>query len=367
MRIVFTLWIALLFCACSTSRLQVFTASNKQISYMGRTLQDANGNVELISSAAIAGFEFKGDSCILQLSNLAGEGDYNYAAIELDNQYKGRLKVSSKLPESFVIRVDKKQAWHVLRIYKATEAQNGVVVVNKIDAMQLKALPAENFHIEFIGNSITCGMGNDTREIPCGNGSKWYDQHNAYWSYAPQVARALHAGLMLSAISGAGIYRNWNSDGPTVPQQYENAYLNTTTKAWQFSNFTPGIVSIALGTNDLSAGDGKTARAAFDSAVFVDTYLHFIHTIYTHYPTTQIVLLTSPMVTGNNAIMLSGCLKAIQVKANASENNADKPIRVFEFSPVTATGCSGHPTIAEHTQMAEQLIPFFTSLVQAKK
>jgi lysophospholipase L1-like esterase len=243
------------------SQITKTAADNSAIIYHGRTINN-NGNVELISSASFAEFQFAGDSCIVGLSNVASPGDYNYVAIELDDQYKGRIKVGNTNAYDYDIAVTEKIPWHLLRIYKATEAQNGLVVVNYIKALKFKRVNESlKKKIEFIGNSITCGFGNDDKEIRCNNGSKWYDQHNAYWSYAPCIARSLGADFMLSTISGAGIYRNWNSDGPTVPQQYESAYLRMdSARRWNFKNYIPDVVVIALGTNDFSGGDGKTPR-----------------------------------------------------------------------------------------------------------
>jgi hypothetical protein len=44
--------------------------------------------------------------------------------------------------------------------------------------------------IEFIGDSITCGFGNDESGLPCGKG-QWFDQHNAYFAYGSVAARTL--------------------------------------------------------------------------------------------------------------------------------------------------------------------------------
>ena len=264
--------------SCKAPRLTLTTANNAAIAYHGRTQLNSENQVDLITSAAFAEFQFAGKTCTISLSNYAASDDYNYVVMELDNVYKGRVKVSSSTPTPFTITADNKNEWHQLRIYKATESQNGVVSVANVRASKLKSVPFVPLaRIEFIGNSITCGMGNDTKEIPCGNGSKWYDQHNAYWSYATLVARELNADFMLSSISGSGIYRNWNSDSPTVPQQYESAYLRMdSTQKWDFSHYTPDIVSIALGTNDLSTGDGTKPRLPFDSTRFVHTYIDFI-------------------------------------------------------------------------------------------
>ena len=58
--------------------------------------------------------------------------------------------------------------------------------------------------MEFIGNSITCGTGSDQSVVPCDKGV-WQDQHNAYLSYGPAVARSFNAQWQLSAVSGIGL------------------------------------------------------------------------------------------------------------------------------------------------------------------
>ena len=360
-------WIAslLIICFCKNASSQTIkiAADNSLIAYHGRTIAK-NGNVELIGSASYAEFQFAGDSCVLGLTNVASPGDYNYVAVELDNEYKGRIKITNTNANGYVINATQKKSWHLLRIYKATEAQNGLVVINYIKGLKFKRVVDDSKKkIEFIGNSITCGFGNDDKEIPCNNGSKWYDQHNAYWSYAPRVARSLDVDFMISAISGAGIYRNWNSDGPTVPQQYESLYLNMdSTQRWNFKNYIPDVVAIALGTNDLSGGDGKTPRNPFDSTVFVSTYINFLKTIYDHYPATQIVLLTSPMVNGKNAEKLLSCLKAVQAET-FTQKISQRKIKIFEFKPMQATGCDGHPSMQEHEIMANELLPFMKQVM----
>lgn len=357
---------ATLLFACSISQhlaaQKSFTPADAAI--MGRAFKNADSTVTLSASAASCTVTFTGESCVVYIKNAAPfEGDYNYVNFELDGVYFGRQKVDAKVAVPYFIDAKIKGVTHTLVVSKATEAANGTVIITKIDAAGIAA-PGQKFktNIEFIGNSITCGFGNDM-EIPCGNGSKWYDQHNAYWSYAPRTARALNAKFMISAISGAGIYRNWNSDGPTVPQQYENAFLNTdSTVKWNFSSFTPDIVTIALGTNDLSNGDGKTARKPFDKEAFISTYESFIKTIYSHYPQAQLVLLNSPMVGGERDVLLKACVTTVQTHINNTVKPL-KPVKTFWFKPMVPGGCSYHPSAEDDDIMAQQLIPFIKTLL----
>lgn len=130
--------------------------------------------------------------------------------------------------------------------------------------------------IEFIGNSITCGAAADASDIACGT-AEYHDQHNAYMAYGPRLARMLNVNYMLSSVSGIGIYRNWNTDGPSMAQVYEKTdFQENGTAMWDFSRYSPDVVSISLGTNDFSNGDGKTPRKPFDAEAFVSNYLKFV-------------------------------------------------------------------------------------------
>ena len=77
-----------------------------------------------------------------------------------------------------------------------------------------------------------------------------------------------------------------------MPQVYENADFQVgSSRLWDFKKYTPEIVSIALGTNDLSNGDREHRRLPFDSAVFVSSYIKFVQQVKSKYPEAQIALL----------------------------------------------------------------------------
>jgi lysophospholipase L1-like esterase len=348
----------------SSSKLVVTQPNDAVITAYGRTLLDAGNDLVLIGSASYAEFSFTSDSCIIYLKNVTWPADYNYVAIEVDNEYKGRLKIDGTDPKPFTIHTTANNSSHILRIYKATEASNGLVVITEIKAARLQKVPQKTRKkIEFIGNSITAGMANDLKDIPCHTG-KWYDQHNAYWAYGPRVARALDTDFMISAVSGIGIYRTWNGNGPSMPLVYESAYLKADNdQQWDFNRYTPDVVSICLGTNDLSDGDGKSERLPFDSSVYIRNYVEFIGTLYKHYPSTQIALLTSPMLSGQKAAMLLACLQSI--KARISQQYPEKrTIEIFQFKPMVPKGCDYHPDINDHETMANEVIPFFRKLLE---
>jgi len=216
--------------------------------------------------------------------------------------------------------------------------------------------------IEFIGNSITCGAASDTTDVPCGTGD-YHDQHNAYMAYGPRLARALGVNYFLSSVSGIGIYRTWNKPSPSMPQVYENIYFQErNTAKWNFNTYSPRIVSIALGTNDLSNGDGKTPRDPFDKKIFTSAYVDFVKLIKKKYPKAQLVLLSSPMIKGDSRELLQECLQAVKAQVDALYPD-DPAVRTFFFEPMDAHGCTGHPSVADHLVLANELKPFFQRLL----
>jgi lysophospholipase L1-like esterase len=327
----------------------------------GRFLVNKAQQLELISSAVHFGFSFEGTECKV-FASLPNGQDHNYLQYELDGVYQRRVKIvgASKMPLTITAAGGGK---HTVWVYKATEAHTGPIAIEKITGQQLAALPNPAAPlIEFIGNSITCGAAADPSEVPCGTG-EYHDQHNAYLAYGPRVARALKTNFVLSSVSGIGIYRNWNSAGPTMPQVYEKIdFQDQNPQRWDFGAYSPKVVSIALGTNDMSMGDGKSARPPFDSARYVSTYIQFVQLVKARYPKARIALLSSPMMNGKSRTLLQNCLTAVKQKTDAGYPT-DKPVAVHFFQPMQARGCSGHPSVEDHAVLAKELVPFFQKLL----
>jgi Carbohydrate esterase 2 N-terminal len=132
-------------------------------SVMGKVIKNAYGTVTLNTSAASCIFSFTGAACTVYLKNGATyQGDYNYINFEVDGEYTGRQKVDSKEGMPFVIAAKSTTATHQLVVSKATEAANGQIIITKIEGRNIAAAQTNyTKRIEFIGNSITCGFGND--------------------------------------------------------------------------------------------------------------------------------------------------------------------------------------------------------------
>ncbi|WP_292009527.1 cellulase family glycosylhydrolase [Chryseobacterium sp.] len=330
----------------------------------GRVLQSFFNRGKLIGPGSSVEFQFKGSSVSFNLKNIPYQGYYNYVSIELDGKYLGRFKVDNNEFKKFTYQVtDPSKTIHILKLYKATEAGMGEV---EFDGSGINASPsqlASSKKIEFIGDSITCGFGNDESGLPCGQG-QWFDQHNAYFAYGPVLSRMLGTDFLLSSVSGYGMYRNWNSERQEetiLPDVYDYLYLRTSQPEKFGDEYQPDLVSICLGTNDLSDGDGKKKRLPFNKVKFVENYIKFIQNVYRKYPNTRIVLLNSPMVSGEKNTQFVEYLQAVKDAFKNDRKHA--PIEIFEFKEIKPTGCGHHPSIKDDQKMADELYPFFKKLL----
>jgi len=354
----------LLLLVCFANAFAANTPATGLYTIEGRTEITNDQKIILIGSASSVGFKFSGNTCNLSLQAVDTWEHYNFVVFELDGKYLRRQRIESTAG-SYTITANE-TGIHTLRIFKATEAANGNLVFSGATAQKLLPMDAlTGKKIEFIGDSITCGMGNDL-EIPCNTG-QWFDQHSAYFAYGPVAARGLQTRMLLSSVSGYGMYRNWNDEHieqPVLPDVYDNLYLNLDASKKFNSTYNPDIVTICLGTNDLSDGDGTKPRLPFDAAKFTNAYIAFIDKVYKQSPNARIVLLNSPMVSGERNMVLVKCLNA--VAAAFANDIQHKPISIFKFKPMQPNGCGFHPNIADDKIMADQLQPYLKKLLDEK-
>lgn len=342
----------------------VLSKSDGTLTTMGRTETLSDGNVILIGAASMVEFTFPNKENF-DIEMKSTTSPYAYASVEVDGNYAGRKRIENNTTISFTFSDDDKT--HDVKIFKASEATTGdieIVVPKNLQFLRKDAANSTKKKIEFIGNSITSGMGNDL-EIPCGKNEQWYDQHNAYFSYATLLAKELNLDFQLSSVSGIGMYRNWNDEHVTeaiMPDVYQNLFLNSDkSKPYKF-DFKPDIISICLGTNDLSDGDGQKSRLPFNPEKFVNNYVTFIKMLYEHNPKAQIVLLDSPMLIGNKRNVLNKCLD--NVKARFYADKSHKEILIFHFSDkIIPNGCDYHPDIENDIQMKDEMLDFFKKLL----
>ena len=261
---------------------------------------------------------------------------------------------------------------HTVRLMYAIEGYEmypefwGFILDEGKSLVEAPAFPSRK--IEFIGNSITCGYGNEGRLKEEGFE---YETENHYYSYASITARNLNAQHWVVARSGIGAYRNYGeaktgSPRSCMPVQYEYtgyAYdLDLRKEAsflkekWDFSRYQPDVVCINLGTNDLSTNN-------YDLELLKQGYQRLLKMVRQHNPKARIVFLTGSMLYNQELQEARLLLDGIVAEAQKA---GDKEIYRFDMSPIDGEefyGNDWHPNVYEDEKMAAELTAYLRKLM----
>lgn len=333
--------------------LNIYTADHSAIGIMGRHQKGSNGSVTFAASGVEFNFRIYGTRLEATIVDEFRNGNsYNWFQVYVNGSYSHRFRTIPGRSD-YVLAYQLPKGDHNIVLRKITEGQNGTNTLLRIKADSLLAYKElRKRKIEFIGDSITCGFGADSTQVACGQGL-WFDQHDASATYAVRLAQKLEAQWMLSAVSGMGMFRNWNSDAPVMPDIYSGVlmeYSDTATK-WDFKLYQPDLVIIALGTNDFSDGGGPEPRAALDRQKFIQSYKGFFTQLSNKYPRAKFLLVASPMLSDERNDALQAYLQEVSRSFDATK------IELYRFKQTYASGCSYHPSSEDHAQMAEELEP----------
>ena len=232
--------------------------------------------------------------------------------------------------------------------------------------VEAPAFPARK--IEFVGNSITCGYGNE--------GLKKeehfdYATENHYYSYASITARNLNAQHWVVARSGIGAYRNYGdvktgSPRSCMPVQYEYTGYALDLKLreeasflrekWDFSRYQPEVVCINLGTNDLSTNN-------YDLKLLKQGYQKLLKLVRQHNPKAKIVFLTGSMLYNKELQQAKQLLDEVAAEAKKA---GDNEVYRFDMSPITGNEWYGndyHPNVYQDEKMAAELTAYLRTLM----
>lgn len=352
--VIFILAVMSLFSPMDT--LTSISPTDSRIQIMGRHEVLKDNIVSFGASGVSFYIRFSGSRLEVELIDEFRYGSsYNWFTVIIDGIESHRFRTEPGKTKYIIVENTDVNSIRDVILIKATEGANGRNSISAFYAHEFhQTPPLPEKRIEFIGDSITCGMGADEREIPCGQ-AEWMDQHTTWNNYAAQAARGLNAQFMLTAVSGMGMHRNWSTPGPIMPDRYKSIYsdpLDTTTH-WNHERYQADIVIIALGTNDFSDGDRPDPRPAPIESEFKNEYRKFLQYLRSVYPDAQILLLNSPILEEHKNEVLSAWLHDIKADRIL---DGDSNIEVFEFTERYTSGCTGHPSMEEHKQIAAALI-----------
>jgi len=180
------------------------------VRYVGRT-QTKGGDVSFDWSGTSFECRFTGGSLAMRVSDTKK----NYYNLTVDGRDAG--VVTTFGTDSVVVLAEKLgRGEHTVRMQKRTEGEQGRTTIHAFlldrGGRLLPALPAPGRHIEFIGNSLTCGYGTEglSKDEPFKPQTE-----NCNKAYACIIARYFGADYTLIAHSGRGAARNYGDKNTT--------------------------------------------------------------------------------------------------------------------------------------------------------
>jgi len=269
------------------------------------------------------------------------------ASIESDNPARWEIVLDGKDVGPLTLKKGKDQYTidlgqirdHDLSLVRREEAFMGVTRIEGFDVpggSLLRARPKSR-HIEVIGDSITCGYGNEGKDQ---NEHFKPETENAYMSYASIAARELNADVTIIAWSGR---KMWPND--TTPEIYDWILPTKPAAAFDFKGPAPAAIVINLATNDFG-------RGAPDEMGWTVAYEAFIRRLWSHYPKAQIYMATGSMMYGDGLATVKRYLQKI------SADLSDPRVHQIDFDVQKAEngyGSDWHPSVKTDGIMGRQL------------
>lgn len=252
-----------------------------------------------------------------------------------------------------------------ISIVKLSENQMACTGIRSITCNACRIAPKfrRERQIEFIGDSITCGYGNEAESPADGFDTA---QENGLLTYGYMTAENLGYEPMITAISGIGLISDYTGsvgvkeDYLLMPQVYSYRDTNFEMRRgieelspWDFTHKSD-IIVINLGTNDYSyTGRDEDLQLEFENA-----YYKFIAEVREKNPEAKIIC--------TMGIMGAELYDRIESAATRyREDFGDENIYAFKFdyqSEEDGYGGDYHPTAATHRKAAEALTEFIRGI-----
>lgn len=319
-------------------------ATDPQVRYVGRFDRTDAAGPRCAWSASTVAVTLTGGSLNVRLN----ERGKNFWQIVVNGAPAGVLELKPG-EHVYPVVTDLPAGRHTVELVKRTEASVGATQVLGFElsgGAKLLPTPARPRRIEVIGDSISCGYGNEAANK---------EQHfspateNAWLAYGAVAARAVDADYICVAWSGKKLWPN-NS----ILDYYDRVLPSPTAAKWEFSRWVPDVVIINLGTNDFNV------KVNPEEAGWVAAYVAFIQQIRARYPQAPVYCALGTMLSDwpsarKPRTTILGYLARVIEQANAA---GGPPVRLLDFGVQKAEngyGADWHPNVKTNSLMGAQL------------
>ena len=326
-------------------------ASDSRITFVGRTAV-SEGAVSFDWSGVYAHIAFEGTRLEMQCSDTRA----NYFNVWIDKQMLPRhdFVVKTEGTKTIVLAEKLKKGLHEVTIQKRSEGEQGTVSIESFstDGAFAAASPRKARHIEFIGDSYSCGYGTESagRDEPFRA-----EEENCNLSYDCIIGRYFDADVSLVCHSGLGIVRNYDDDKTysTMTVKYSQTFDQHSEAQWDPADggYTPDIVVVYLGTNDFST----SRQPSF--ALWSSNYCTLLGKVRAFYGNDVPILCVA-----SNADPLMGEYVEWAVASSGIKNVSWTSILSGAHNLTTDLGASWHPNYNGMRKVAACIIPYIATL-----
>jgi lysophospholipase L1-like esterase len=315
---------------------------------------------------------FRGRALDLRLRD-SGAGtaqSTNYYDVSLDGAAPTRFEAAAG-DHVYPLARDLVDGEHSVEVVKRVES-NGNSGKGQVLGLRLSLgstlLPVASkpVRLEFIGDSITCGYGDEVSTTTPGMFHYTTVDSNANAAYGAVAARQLDAEYVAVAISGRGVYRNYSDGAGKLARAFYADTLPDDASAppWDFTRYLPDVVVVNLGTNDFSppGPDHEAYRAAYGS---------FLRQIRSHYAAALVLAVVGPMLSDAYppGVQAWTTIRSdVSGVVNELTAQGDANVHFLALTPQSPPyGADYHPTRATHQQMAQAVVSEIRRLLAQRR
>lgn len=321
----------------------------------GRNIVGTDGSLYVEMTAA--GFSFNAD-CYgdIKLTIQQTHSDRRYYTVIVDGVESEVFAIGNQKQE-LVIAKGLSSEPHTIEVYKQSEGGNGVTIHDiSINGEFLEAPKDKEMLIEFVGDSITCGLGNLVKNGETLN----VHSQNGYKAYGTQTAAILGADWSNISSSGSALVNISGMANAHMPTRYKQV-VSSKTDLWNFSaNRNADIVVVNLGTND----NGVLTRAGYTTdaqkkEIFSAAAYDFAKQIIEANGEDVKIVFAFGLMTPTPNVIDTSYLETIQkLKDEDGYTNA-----YYCRLPTNREGGDYHPTVEGDAEAAEVLSAFIKDTV----